>query len=157
MRLAKIPWDDRTTAARARGAYGRGSGLTIELIQPVDGVSLYSQFLDAHGEGVQHIGFWSPDVLGSVEHAVNEGARVTLAYFDAQNNAVVQLTPADAAQGSVVVGAMRTLPPRTAYVGPQSTGVQLEFCGPSTERFLRGWLQEDFGWLTPPPWETNPH
>ena len=37
------------------GAETSVDGLGFELIQPVSGPSIYQEFLDAHGEGVQHI------------------------------------------------------------------------------------------------------
>jgi hypothetical protein len=37
------------------GAETSVDGLGFELIQPVSGPSIYQQFLDTHGEGVQHI------------------------------------------------------------------------------------------------------
>src|SRR6202007_553876 len=40
---------------RMIGAETSVDGLGFELIQPVSGPSLYQEFLDTHGEGVQHI------------------------------------------------------------------------------------------------------
>jgi methylmalonyl-CoA/ethylmalonyl-CoA epimerase len=40
---------------RMIGAETSVDGLRFELIQPVSGPSIYQEFLDAHGEGVQHI------------------------------------------------------------------------------------------------------
>jgi methylmalonyl-CoA/ethylmalonyl-CoA epimerase len=40
---------------RMIGAETSVDGLGFELIQPVSGPSIYQQFLDEHGEGVQHI------------------------------------------------------------------------------------------------------
>src|SRR6476620_10912465 len=40
---------------RMIGAETSVDGLGFELIQPVSGPSIYQQFLDIHGEGVQHI------------------------------------------------------------------------------------------------------
>src|SRR5256885_2793150 len=40
---------------RMIGAEAMVDGLGFELIQPVSGPSIYQEFLDAHGEGVQHI------------------------------------------------------------------------------------------------------
>jgi catechol 2,3-dioxygenase-like lactoylglutathione lyase family enzyme len=40
---------------RMIGAETSVDGLGFELIQPVSGPSIYQEFLDAHGEGVQHI------------------------------------------------------------------------------------------------------
>jgi hypothetical protein len=50
---------------RFRGAEGKYSmrlalawtgGLNYEVIEPLDGPSIYHEFLDAHGEGLQHVG-----------------------------------------------------------------------------------------------------
>ena len=40
---------------RMIGAETMVNGLGFELIQPVSGPSIYQEFLDTHGEGVQHI------------------------------------------------------------------------------------------------------
>jgi methylmalonyl-CoA/ethylmalonyl-CoA epimerase len=40
---------------RMIGAETKVNGLGFELIQPVSGPSIYQEFLDQHGEGVQHI------------------------------------------------------------------------------------------------------
>ena len=40
---------------RMIGAEASVDGLGFELIQPVSGPSIYQEYLDAHGEGVQHI------------------------------------------------------------------------------------------------------
>jgi catechol 2,3-dioxygenase-like lactoylglutathione lyase family enzyme len=40
---------------RMIGAEASVDGLGFELIQPVSGPSIYQEFLDTHGEGVQHI------------------------------------------------------------------------------------------------------
>ncbi|CAM3195564.1 glyoxalase/bleomycin resistance protein/dioxygenase superfamily protein [Williamsia muralis] len=39
---------------------GYAGGQQLELIQPVSGVNLYTEFLDAHGPGLHHIA-WLPD------------------------------------------------------------------------------------------------
>jgi hypothetical protein len=39
---------------------GYAGGQQLELIQPVSGVNLYTEFLDAHGPGLHHIA-WIPD------------------------------------------------------------------------------------------------
>jgi methylmalonyl-CoA/ethylmalonyl-CoA epimerase len=85
----KVPWDARSTDARLRVAFGRGAGLTFELIQVLEGRTPHLDFLDKHGDGVQHIGFWTSDVRAVVERAVKEGGRVTLARFDPNGNAEV--------------------------------------------------------------------
>src|ERR687888_319405 len=53
-----------------RIAYGGrpGPGLAFEPNEPVPGApSPGSEFLQRHGAGVQHIGLWTPDLLGSLQ------------------------------------------------------------------------------------------
>ena len=68
-----------------RIAYGgrEGTGLAFELIEPVPGeTSQWSEFLEQRGEGVQHIGFWTPDLLGSLQAAVAEGGTLVFGPFE---------------------------------------------------------------------------
>ena len=46
---------DEPVEFRMIGAEASVDGLGFELIQPVSGPSVYQEFLDTHGEGVQHI------------------------------------------------------------------------------------------------------
>ena len=46
---------DEPVEFRMIGAEASVDGLGFELIQPVSGPSIYQEFLDTHGEGVQHI------------------------------------------------------------------------------------------------------
>ncbi|NLH07215.1 MAG: hypothetical protein GX484_06375 [Chloroflexi bacterium] len=41
----------------------------IELIQPVRGPSLYDEFIEAHGYGVQHFGLYVPSMTEALEQA----------------------------------------------------------------------------------------
>jgi catechol 2,3-dioxygenase-like lactoylglutathione lyase family enzyme len=141
------PWNERYTDVRVRIAYGRGVGLTFELIQVLEGRNQHTEFLEAHGEGVQHIGFWSQDVRASVAAAVAEGARVVNGLLDENGNAAVQLSPGSSSAD--IISALH--PARLAYVDPGLATVQFEFVGPGTG--LRDWLQQDFERiLVPPPW-----
>lgn len=145
---AKAPWTPYTDA-RIKIAFGRGVGLTFELIQVLEGKTQHSEFLEAHGEGVQHIGLWSPDVRASVEAAVAQGARLVNAMVDPNDRAVVQLTPASSTEEI-----LQAIPHnRLAYVDPGVGSLQLEFIGPGTG--LRDWLGEDFERIIvpPSPWE----
>jgi hypothetical protein len=42
---------------RAKLAFFRFKNITIELIEPIEGVSTWQKFLNEHGEGVHHIAF----------------------------------------------------------------------------------------------------
>jgi 4-hydroxyphenylpyruvate dioxygenase-like putative hemolysin len=143
----KAPWT-RYTDTRSKMAFGRGAGLTFELIQVLEGRNQHTEFLEAHGEGVQHIGFWSPDLRASVQSAVAQGAQIVNAAVDPNDRAVVQLTPGSSAEQ--IIDSLQTA--ALAYVDPGLTSLQIEFIGSSTG--LRDWLQEDFPRIiVPPPWD----
>jgi methylmalonyl-CoA/ethylmalonyl-CoA epimerase len=152
LEVPKVPWDARSTDARLRIAFGRAPGVTIELIQVQAGRTPHLDFLEAHGEGVQHIGFYTRDVRAAVEHAVAQGGRVTLARYVADDTVEVQLTPSSGLD-AIVRSLDRS---RVAYVDPGLAGVQFEFVGPAAVPGLRAWMQEDFDRIVqpPPPWET---
>jgi catechol 2,3-dioxygenase-like lactoylglutathione lyase family enzyme len=150
LRTAKVAFDARSTDARLKIAFGRGAGLTFELIQVLEGRTPHLDFVEKHGDGVQHIGFWTPDVRAAVQRAVKEGGRITMARLDPGGKAEVQLTP-----GSNMDTIAAAIPPgRLAYVDPGVGGIQLEFVGPAAAEGLREWMQKDFETLLapPPPW-----
>jgi catechol 2,3-dioxygenase-like lactoylglutathione lyase family enzyme len=137
-------WQSFPEGSKRRMAYGRGNGMTFE-IWGVDGTgdTQFDAFLREHGEGVQHIGFWTPDVRASVAAALEAGGRVVSGATDAEGNTAVQVTP-----GSLQ--SLRFAHPTFADAG---TGFRLEYFGPGGDQMLRDWLQDDFGvMLTPPPW-----
>lgn len=66
---------------RMIGAEASVDGLGFELIQPVSGPSIYQEFLDTHGEGVQHIACMKHDVADSElvrRHWRDHGAQVLM-------------------------------------------------------------------------------
>jgi methylmalonyl-CoA/ethylmalonyl-CoA epimerase len=66
---------------RMIGAETSVDGLGFELIQPVSGPSIYQEFLDAHGEGVQHIACMKHSTEDSAlmqEHWRANGAEVLM-------------------------------------------------------------------------------
>jgi len=66
---------------RMIGAEASVDGLGFELIQPVSGPSIYQEFLDTHGEGVQHIACMKHSVEDSSlmrEHWRAQGAQVLM-------------------------------------------------------------------------------
>jgi hypothetical protein len=110
--------------------------------------TLHLDFLDKHGDGVQRIGFWTPDVRAVVERAVKEGGKVTMARLDSSGNAEVQLS-AGASMESIVGPRARL-----ANVDPGLGGVQLEFVDPAGAAGLREWMAADFEFILSPaaPW-----
>jgi methylmalonyl-CoA/ethylmalonyl-CoA epimerase len=66
---------------RMIGAETHLNGFDFELIQPVSGPSIYQEFLDTHGEGVQHIACMQHSVDDSAamrEHWARRGAKVLM-------------------------------------------------------------------------------
>ncbi len=95
--------------------------MTFELIQP-EGQIVHKVFLDEHGEGLQHIGVWTPDVQGAVREAVAKGCKVTHAELN-QDVATIDLTPDSPAD--VVIPFLGNM----SYVDPGMRGFQIEFIG----------------------------
>ena len=50
----------RPTACTFKFAYAKVGPITLELVEPVSGMSSYQEFLDRHGEGIHHLGFPVP-------------------------------------------------------------------------------------------------
>jgi methylmalonyl-CoA/ethylmalonyl-CoA epimerase len=50
--------------------------LELELIEPVEGNSIWSEFLTTHGEGVQHLGFFVDDINKEEAKMVRKGFTV---------------------------------------------------------------------------------
>jgi len=131
----------------ANRAYGGrdGTGLAFELMQPNAGApGQLNEFLSQHGEGVQHVGFWTPDLLGALQAAVAEGATILSGGFEQRGSIVVQLDlPADAHAFRRAI----------AFVDPGVATVRFELIGQAAEGDLRRWLGDDFDALiASPPW-----
>ena len=78
------PWifrDFSTSDAEGRPvkgklAFARIGTVQLELIQPVEGLPFYSEFLDRHGEGLHHLGFFVDDLEGEVNNLLAQGAGI---------------------------------------------------------------------------------
>ncbi|GIU79256.1 MAG: lactoylglutathione lyase [Bryobacteraceae bacterium] len=53
----KVVYRGKPSSGRAKLAFFRLGQVVLELIEPVGGETSWRQFLDEHGEGVQHLGF----------------------------------------------------------------------------------------------------
>jgi len=76
-----------------RVRFVRIGSLPIELVQPLEGKSLHKDFLDEHGDGINHIAFAVDDLAKETDKLVQQGYSVVvsashtdapggLAYFD---------------------------------------------------------------------------
>jgi methylmalonyl-CoA/ethylmalonyl-CoA epimerase len=141
-RIAESP----SSQVRLRLAYGRYGGMTIEFVESRDPDSTYAAFLARHGPGVHHLGFWVPDLRGSVEAALEHGGRLSSATLTVSGQAAIsfsELAPADAA---ALVGE----PAAFIDIGG---GPELEFVGSAGAATLASLLGEDVGDIVElPPW-----
>jgi methylmalonyl-CoA/ethylmalonyl-CoA epimerase len=63
----KVMFRGRPSTGRAKLAFIKLGQVTLELIQPVGGGTSWKEYLDANGEGVQHIAFQVQDVDQTVK------------------------------------------------------------------------------------------
>lgn len=131
-RLLRVPRWHTVETGPLRIAFGRGAGLTFELIQPLTEGTLWSGYLQRQGEGVQHLGFWVPDVQAAVAEAVAAG----------------ESTP------ELV---RRINPGRISYLDIGAGGVQFEFVGPAAYERLRELVHDDLAtFMALPSWTASP-
>lgn len=52
--------------------------LRIELIQPLEGETVYAEFVRDHGYGIHHLGFVVPDIRKALEEAASAGLEMTM-------------------------------------------------------------------------------
>jgi len=63
---------------RIRIAVALAGAVSVELIQPVSGVTLYSERLLSHGPGIHHLGFYVDSLAKSKKAMAGRGCRVIL-------------------------------------------------------------------------------
>jgi len=56
-------------------AFAKSGPLQVELIQPVEGKNIYTEFLDSKGEGLHHLGFQVDDLEAMLVELAKEGIR----------------------------------------------------------------------------------
>jgi catechol 2,3-dioxygenase-like lactoylglutathione lyase family enzyme len=142
-----LPVNPKTAGGKGtlRIAFGRVPGMTFELIQP-EGQVEHRVFLDERGEGVQHVGVWTPDVPAAVREAVAKGCRVTHAALN-QDVATITLTPQS--PPDAIVPFLGNL----GYVDPGLGGFQIEFVGVANAERHREMFKEITEEQIPlPPW-----
>jgi catechol 2,3-dioxygenase-like lactoylglutathione lyase family enzyme len=129
-----------------RIAYGGrdGTGMAFELIEPAPGSKTQmSDFLAERGEGIQHVGFWTPDLLASLQAAVDEGGTLVAGPFEQQGKTVVQVQMPEG-----------QTPRQLAYIDAGLGTFRFELIGPPANEGLRTWLEDDYSRIIQPaPWE----
>ena len=75
-REVNMMFQGRPSNSQAKLAFIKLGQVTLELIQPVGSDTSWQQFLDANGEGVQHIAFQVADVDKTVRAFADDGMPV---------------------------------------------------------------------------------
>jgi methylmalonyl-CoA/ethylmalonyl-CoA epimerase len=144
-----LPWNPSTSDGHIRIAHGRTPGQTLELIQPVDGESFASIFLREHGEGVQHLGYWVPDLREGIERALAAGATLSHANFRRDGSGYAQLT-ANSSSDQVLAAIDVDRP---AFVDSGLGMLQIELAGPGVLKLQRRSMGADHPRVVAlPPW-----
>jgi methylmalonyl-CoA/ethylmalonyl-CoA epimerase len=60
-------------STKIKVAFARSGPLQVELIQPVEGENIYTEFLDSKGEGLHHLGFQVDDLDAMLAELAKEG------------------------------------------------------------------------------------
>lgn len=145
-----LPVNPRTAGGRGvlHIAFGRMPGMTFELIHP-EGQVEHRVFLEERGEGVQHIGIWTPDVQAAVREAVAKGCRVTHGALN-QDVATISLTPQS--PPDAIIPFLGTL----GYVDAGIGGFQIEFVASAGAERHRDLFKEITEESIPlPPWHSD--
>lgn len=83
----------KRTHCGAKLAFAQSGPIEIELIEPVEGESTWSEFLRTKGEGMHHLGIWVPDLnkelarfteMGIGELQSGENEEVRFSYLDTE-------------------------------------------------------------------------
>lgn len=68
--------DEKGRTGKARLAFAYLGSVQIELIQCIEGRIFHSDFLDKHGEGLHHLGFYVDDVNAEAANLTKQGRKV---------------------------------------------------------------------------------
>ncbi len=131
-RFANYPVHNlRGEPAMLKVAYGAVAGLVLEIIEIAEGDMPQTAWLEKHGEGIQHIGFWVPDVPKATEQALRRGATIEWIYENGTEK-VIQLRSGASVEDIVA----EVSPASLTYLDmPRHAGsVAIEFIGPSIQQ-----------------------
>lgn len=144
--------DPSYEASKVRVSYGRYGGMTIELIQVLEGHGHYARWLAEHGPGVQHLGFWVEDLTAATRSALCNGATLRSATLDAEALQSSGIGVVTVATDPASVTA--ALLPGSVHLGLPSTPVEVEFVGPAGVATLHDVLGDAYVEIVDSsPWE----
>ncbi len=74
--MREFTYRGRPANYRMRIGMATKAGLVFELIQPLEGPSIYHEFLDRNGEGIHHFGLFIPNLDDAIAQAKEAGYAV---------------------------------------------------------------------------------
>ena len=117
--------------AKLKVYYGALAGIAIEIIEPFEGETPHATFLRDHGEGIQHLGIWVPDVKKATADLVAKGARIDWVYTRAEDDARAAHAAAQLTVASPVEDVMEAVSNNgLSYLDIKEGGTTIEFLGP---------------------------
>lgn len=111
--------------------YGAMAGMAVEIIETTSGTTPHSEWLREHGEGIQHIGLYVPDLLAATRDAVAKGGRIEWVY---PSKGVIQLSASSTVEEILSEVAEHSL----VYVDVKEGGTILELLGPPIHQAVFG-------------------
>lgn len=76
--LSFMTYKGKPTSYSSRIALGYFGSTRIELIQPIEGHTVYTDFIKEHGYGLQHLGIYVQDIQGSLAIVKKNGIEVIM-------------------------------------------------------------------------------
>lgn len=117
--------------AKMKVYYGAMAGLAMEIIEVQEGNTPHSDWIREHGEGIQHLGVYVPDVVEATRKAVANGGRVDWIIPKA---GAVQITG-----GSTLEEVLSEVTPNSlVYIDAREGGTIIELLGPPIHRMVFG-------------------
>ena len=140
--------DNYGRPAELKVYYGAMAGIALEIIEVVKGNTPHSDWIREHGEGIQHVGVYVPDLAAATRKAIANGGRVEWVYPAAGN---VQITGASTLEEVLA----EINPGGLVYIDVKHGGTILELLGPPIHNAVMGTVLKGMegliGTLLPPP------
>jgi methylmalonyl-CoA/ethylmalonyl-CoA epimerase len=76
--VKRMSYRGKPTSYRMRIALSNIGPLRIELIQPLEGDTVYSEFVKQHGYGIHHLGLLVPNMKDALARAAAAGLEMTM-------------------------------------------------------------------------------
>mgnify|MGYP001126054987 CR=1 FL=1 len=110
-REVKLIYRGRPSDGRVKLAFIRLGQVSLEFMEPVGGDTSWAEFLEKHGEGVQHLGFQVKDLERSLDTLKRLGfAELHRGRYDGDNGTYVYMDTKDAL--GVTIELLHSDPPR---------------------------------------------